>query len=245
MAQPGIGRRVEGVHAVAAAVVAGRVTRLVVEQRRLRHDEISRIVDDARRADAEVDVVDDVRDTAEIENPQGLVADCRPIPLTTIDEVAGPGAALLVLDHIEDPHNVGAAARSAWAAGLTGLIVPERRAAPLGPSAFKAAAGAFEHLPVAVVSSTADAVARLKARDVWTVGLAADAATSLFGLDLLTESVAIVIGSEGTGLGRLVEDRLDVVVSIPMAPGVESLNASVTAALAGFEVARVRSASPT
>jgi len=240
MAPPGIGRRVEGVHAVSAALAAGRGLRLIVEKRRLRHDAITELVEAARSHGAEVDVVDSVRDVAESDNPQGLVLDARPIPVGSIEELVVADAAILVLDHVEDPHNVGAAARSARAAGMTGLVVPERRAAPLGASAFKAAAGALEDLPVAVVSSTADAVARLKDRNVWTVGLAADASGSLFGLSLLTEPVAVCIGSEGGGLSRLVRERLDLLVSIPMASGVESLNASVTAALAAFEIARVR-----
>lgn len=240
MAPPGIGRRVEGVHAVAAAVDAGRITKLWVEKRRLRHDDIGSIVEAARRRGAVVEITDSVAEVARSENAQGVVADGRPVPVVSIDDLAGPGAAILVLDHFEDPHNVGAAARSARAAGMTGLVVPERRAAPLGPSAFKAASGALEHLPVCVVSSTADALSRLRDRSIWTVGLTVDAQAPLFGLQLLTEPVAVVVGSEGAGLGRLVSDRLDLAVSIPMAAGVESLNASVAAALTCFEVARVR-----
>lgn len=239
MAPPGIGRRVEGVHAVTAALARGR--KLTVERQRLRHDDIDTVVASARDRGMEVSIVDAVDEIAQTENPQGIVLDADPIPTVPLDELAARAdAALLVLDHIEDPHNVGAAARSAHAAGMTGLVVPERRAAPIGPSAFKAAAGAFEHLPVAMVSSVADAVSRLKDRSVWTVGLAADAGDRLFGLGLLTEPVAVIVGSEGAGLGRLVRDRLDLLVSIPLAPGAESLNASVAAALACFEVARVR-----
>jgi 23S rRNA (guanosine2251-2'-O)-methyltransferase len=221
-------------------VRAGRGRSLTVERQRLRHDDIDALVEEARAAGVEVQVVNTVEDLAESENPQGLVLDATPVPLHTVDELVVDGAAILVLDHVEDPRNVGAAARSAVAAGLTGLIVPERRAAPMGAAAFKAAAGALEHLPVAVVSSTADAVARLKERHVWTVGLAADAPDVLFGQPLLAEPVAIVIGSEVKGMGTLVRERLDLIVRIPMSPLVESLNASVTAALVAFEVARVR-----
>ncbi len=239
MAPAGIGHKVEGVHAVAAALPRGRS--LTVERRRLRHAEIDDLVKAARDRGIAVVVTDSVQDLAQTDNPQGIVLDAEPIPTVSLDELAErPDAALLLLDHVEDPHNLGAAARSAHAAGMTGLVVPERRAAPLGPSAFKAAAGAFEHLPVAVVSSVADAVTRLKDRSVWTVGLAADAPERLFGLGLFSEPVAIVVGSEGTGLGRLVRERLDLLVSIPLVPGAESLNASVAAALASFEVARVR-----
>ena len=244
MAPRGIGRRVEGVHAVTAAVAAGRGRCLTVERRRLRHDSISDLADAVSAGGAQVDIVDSVAELAESENPQGLVLEADPISIRSLDELMIGRAAILMLDHFEDPHNVGAAARSALAAGMTGLVVPARRAAPLGASAFKAAAGALEHLPVAIVSSTADAVSRCKDRDVWTVGLAAEAPDVLFGLGLLAEPVAVVIGSEGRGMGRLVRDRVDIAVSIPISAHVESLNASVTAGLVAFEIARIRSGAP-
>lgn len=148
-------------------------------------------------------------------------------------------AALIVLDHVEDPHNLGAIARSAGAAGITGLIASDTRAAPFSATAFKASAGALERLPVAVVGSVAAALERLAKRQVWTVGLAAEADQSLFGLSLLDQPCAIVVGAEGSGLSSLVSERCDVIASIPMASG-ESLNASVAAAIASYEVMRVR-----
>lgn len=240
MAPAGIGGRVEGVHAVAAAVAAGRVRRLTVETARLRRPAVSEVVEAARRSGAEIVEVDSVLDLAHTDAPQGLVAEATPIPTATIDELAAPGAAILVLDHVEDPHNVGAAARSAWAAGMTGMVVAGRRAAPIGEVAFKAAVGGLEHLPVAVVSSVADAISRLGTHRIWTVGLDPAGTETLFDLQLFTEPVAVVVGAEGGGLSRLVAARVDVLVSIPMAAGAESLNASVAAALACFEVARVR-----
>ena len=113
----------------------------------------------------------------------------------------GGNAALVVLDHLEDPRNVGAIARSALAAGMTGMVVPERRSAPVSAVSFKAAAGALEHLPVASVSSIPDCVTRAKKAGVWTVGLDGSRSESLFGLGLLTESVAIFVGAEGLWLG--------------------------------------------
>jgi 23S rRNA (guanosine2251-2'-O)-methyltransferase len=180
---------------------------------------------------------------AETEAPQGVIAECAPILPANLDDLAGPGAGLVVLDHIEDPHNVGAIGRSALAAGMTGMVVSSRRAAPLSATAFRSAAGALETLPVAVVGSIPEALSRLKSGDVWIVGLDAGSATSLFGLAVLTEPVAVVVGAEGSGLSALVGKRCDVLASIPMAPGTESLNASVSAALACFEVLRVRSQS--
>lgn len=237
MAPAGYGDRVEGVHAVTAALRVGRVERLFVEANRLHA--VQALLDES--SGPEVIVVDDARGMAETSAPQGMVASCRPILPVDLDSFATEEAAVLVLDHIEDPHNVGAVARSAAAAGTTGLVVSSRRAAPLSATAFRAAAGALERMPVAVVGSIPEALSRLKDRGVWIVGLDASGAQSLFGLDLLTEPVAVVIGSEEAGLAPLTAKRCDVVASIPMTAGTESLNASVSAALAAFEIMRVRS----
>ena len=241
MAPAGFGGSVEGTPAVAAAVAAGRVRTLHVERGRGEQGAGRDVVDAARRAGVEIVEVDSVLDLAATDAPQGLVATATPIPFRPLDELLGPEAALLVLDHLEDPRNVGAMARSALAAGMTGLVVAERRAAPLSPLSFKAAAGALEHLPVAQVSSVADCASRCQKADVWTVGLAAGGERSLFRLELFTEPVAVFVGAVGEGLGRLVTERLDLVASIPMAVESESLNASVAAALACFEVRRARS----
>lgn len=238
MAPAGYGDKVEGIHAVAAALAAGRVEQLYVERgRRSRLEHVLSTVEESR-----VVLVDDVRTMADTEAPQGIVARCRPILSVTIEDLATTSASILVLDHLEDPHNVGAAARSARAAGLTGMLVPSRRAAPLSAATFKAAAGALESLPVAIVSSVPEALSRLKEHGVWVVGLEAGAKQSLFGLELFSEPVAVVIGAEGAGLAQLTRKRCDVVVSIPMATDTESLNASVSAALASFEIMRVRQA---
>lgn len=240
MAPTGFGDRVEGAHAVSAAVAAGRVTRLWVEEGRLHRAEIRRVVDSLDPGT--VSVVKDVRPRAETAAPQGLVAECRPLLTVGLEAMVGPGAAVAVLDHVEDPQNLGAIARSAAASGMTGVVVSGRRAAPLSAAAFKAAAGALERLPVAVVGSIPESLSRLKDKGLWAVGLAASAPTPLFGLDLLGEPVAVVIGAEGEGLSRLTEQRCDVLASIPMSDAAESLNASVSAALAFFEVRRVREA---
>lgn len=238
MAPAGYGDRVEGIHAVSAAIAAGRLDKLFVE--RGRRDRLADVL--AGVEDSRIKLVDDVRSLAATDAPQGLVAYCRPIQPVTLEALATEDAAVLVLDHVEDPHNVGAVARSARAAGIGGMVVSSRRAAPLSAATFKAAAGSLERLPVSVVTSIPEALSRLKDNGVWIVGLAAGEPQSLFGLDLLTEPVAMVVGSEGSGLAELTRKRCDVVVSIPMATDTESLNASVSAALASFEVMRVRRA---
>jgi 23S rRNA (guanosine2251-2'-O)-methyltransferase len=236
MAHAGYGGSVEGVNAVDAALRAGRVERIYVERgRRGRLGYLLAEVDESL-----IRVVDDVRPMAETAAPQGVVAKCRPIKPVNLDDLSGESTAVLVLDHVEDPHNVGAAARSARAAGLTGMVVSSRRAAPLSATAFKSAAGALERLPVAVVGSIPEALSRMKGSGMWVVGLEAGADESLFGLGLLTEPVAVVVGSEGSGLAELTRKRCDVLASIPMATQTESLNASVSAALASFEIMRAR-----
>lgn len=237
MAPAGIGRELEGIHAVAAALEAGRVEKVFVERRRL--SELEQVLD---LVGVEVEVVDRLSGTTTMA-PQGIAARCRPLPIWDLAQLAGriEPAALIVLDRVADPHNIGAVARSAAAAGAGGMVIASKRAGPIGATAFKAAAGALERLPVAIVNSVADAVERLKQLDVWTVGLDAGASQSLFGLELLGQPVAIVVGAEGEGLSRLVAERVDLHAAIPMAAESESLNASVAAALAMFEVARVRS----
>ena len=236
MAAAGYGNRVEGTHAVSAALAAGRVEKLFVERRaRDRLGVVLTAVDPGR-----IKVVDDVRPMAETDAPQGVVAHCRPIQPVTLDELAGPAAAVLVFDHVEDPHNVGAAARSARAAGMSGIVVSARRAAPLSAVAFKASAGALESIPVSIVNSIPEALNRLKSFGVWVVGLDASGDQSLFGLEVLTEPVAVVVGAEGSGLAELTRKRCDVLASIPMHDDTESLNASVSAALAAFEIMNAR-----
>lgn len=237
MAPAGYGDKVEGIHAVTAALAAGRVERLYVE--RSRRGRLGPVLE-ALEAPT-VEFVEDVRPMADTDAPQGVVAFCHPITPVTLESLAGEDAAVLVLDHVEDPHNLGASARSALAAGIRGIVVSSRRAAPLSSTAFKTAAGALERLPVAVVGSIPGALSRLKDHGLWIVGLEPEGDQSLFCLDLLTEPVAVVVGAEGSGLAELTRKRCDVLASIPMAANTESLNASVSAALASFEIMRVRS----
>ena len=170
---------------------------------------------------------------------QGVVAEVtRPEPLT-LDELvdqAGDPALLLVLDGIEDPQNLGAILRTAEAAAVDGVIRQTRRAAPLGRVA-KTSAGALAHVRLASVVNIARAVTELKAVGIWTIGLEADGDDLYDGLDL-TLPTALVLGSEGRGLRRLVRERCDRVVSIPMFGRVNTLNVAVAAGVVLFEARR-------
>ena len=242
MAPAGIGDRVEGLHAVAAALAAGRVTSISVEKARLKHEAYAELIRAAKADSVPVSVVEDVRSDAVTDAPQGVIARCRPITSATLQEAVAATdlAALLVFDHVEDPRNLGAAVRSAVAAGFRAIVVPRRRSAPMGATAFKAAAGTLEEVAIVEVGSVPEALKRLGQLGVWRVGLDAGGEQSLFGFDLLAEPVALVVGAEGSGLSRLAADRCDALVSIPHRGSVESLNASVASALAVFEVARMR-----
>ncbi len=183
---------------------------------------------------------------------QGVAAEVREteLPLTVVDlvmcedaatETAGGAAAplIVVLDSIEDPHNVGAILRTVDAAGASGVVRQSRRAAPLSGATAKASAGAVAHVRIADVVNIARALEELKALNVWTVGLAADAPQRYDQLDL-TLPTALVVGAEGAGLRRLVREKCDFLASIPMHGHVDSLNVSVATAIVLFEALRQR-----
>ena len=173
---------------------------------------------------------------------QGVVAAIEEADDYSIEEiVSGASAAplVVVLDGIEDPHNLGAILRTADAAGVDGVVIQSRRAASRGGVAAKASAGALAHVKIAEVVNIARAVDELKEAGVWTVGLAAEAPDSYNAIDL-TLPTALVLGAEGAGLRRLVRERCDRLASIPMRGHVGSLNVSVAAGVVLFEAVRQR-----
>jgi 23S rRNA (guanosine2251-2'-O)-methyltransferase len=173
---------------------------------------------------------------------QGVVAEVEGPARYGIDDlVRGADAAplIVVLDGIEDPHNLGAIVRTADAAGAHGVVLQHRRSAALDGAAAKASAGAMTHVKIAEVVNIARAIEELKEAGVWTVGLAGEAATAYDRIDL-AQPTALVLGAEGTGLRRLVRERCDHLVNIPMTGHVGSLNVSVAAGIALFEAVRQR-----
>ena len=178
---------------------------------------------------------------ARCERPQGVVALTTALPPSDLDELLrAPDAFLVALDGVTDPGNLGAVMRSAAAFGATGVVLPRHRSAAVTPVVAKAAAGAIEHLPIASVSGMGAALERVARAGVWSVGLAADGGTDIEDVAVADGPVVLVLGSEGRGLSRLVEARCDVVARIPMSSTIESLNASVAAAVACHEIARRR-----
>lgn len=178
------------------------------------------------------------------EAPQGVIAHAAPLVEHDLDDLARPSGSrppfLLVLDGVTDPGNVGAALRTAECAGVTGAVLGRHRSAHITPAAAKAAAGAVEHVPMALVAGIPNALARLAELGVWTVGLDVAAPTTVYEIGVATDAVALVVGSEGRGLSRLARQRCDVVANIPLSGSLSSLNAAAAVAIGCFEVARHR-----
>ena len=171
---------------------------------------------------------------------QGVVAWCEPYPYADAWELATVELPLICcLDQVTDPRNLGAVVRSAAGAGATGVVVPAHGATVVTSAVCRASAGAVEHLPVAVVPNLARYLADVKGDRLWAYAAAVDGATSLWDADL-ADGVALVLGAEGKGVRPLVRRTCDGSIAIPLAPGVESLNVSVAAAVALFEARRQR-----
>ena len=177
---------------------------------------------------------------------QGVIALCAVREYCTVEDIfavaeeRGEKPFVIVCDEISDPHNLGAIIRSAECAGAHGVIIPKRRSAGLTAIVDKSSAGAAEHMAIARVPNIPAAIKELKDRGLWVYGTAADGQSDLWHTDF-TGSVALVIGSEGDGMGRLVRESCDFIVSLPMKGQVSSLNASSAAAIVMYEVLRQRS----
>ena len=180
---------------------------------------------------------------ARTEAPQGVLADAATLPERSLDDLLSPPGGhapfLIALDGVTDPGNLGALLRTAECAGVTGVVLPRHRAVHITPTVTKAAAGAIEFLPMALVGGLPTAITRMQEAGVWVVGLDERGDARLDGLDL-TQPTCLVLGAEGTGLGRLVRQRCDVVAGIPLRGQLNSLNVSAAGAVACFEVARQR-----
>jgi 23S rRNA (guanosine2251-2'-O)-methyltransferase len=205
------------------------------------------ILDDIRGLAAEQRVpVQEVRRStlearARSDAPQGVVATVTPIEPASLDDlVAVDLPFLVVLDGVHDPGNLGAILRTAEAAGATGVVLPRHRSARVTPAVTKAAAGAVEWLPIAVVPGIPAALSELRDRGVWLVGLDQAGDQPVWDLRVASDPVALVLGGEGRGLARLTRDRCDVVAALPLAGRLGSLNVSAAAAVACYEIARLR-----
>jgi len=233
-----------GRNPVREAIKSGRdIEKLMVAKGEL-SGSAREIIAMARDASIVVQTVDRAHLNAMAANHQGMVAIASAFRYASIDELFAKAEQqkedplFVVLDGITDPHNVGAMIRSAECAGAHGLILPTRRAAGLTPAAVKASAGAVEHLPVARVTNISKCLETLKARGLWAV--AADAAGEPYASVDLTGPLALVVGSEGSGVSRLVLSGCDRRVALPLHGKIDSLNASVACGVLLYEIRRQR-----
>jgi 23S rRNA (guanosine2251-2'-O)-methyltransferase len=241
---------VYGLHAVAESLEAGEGLRMIhVAATRTKDATLRALL--AKAKEQNIPVRFEQRaffDRVPFKAHQGIVAIAPPFPYVTLAELLrhrrsdGPRT-LVILDHLTDPHNVGAIVRTAEAAGADGLILPDRRSAGINATVRKAAAGAAAHLPIARVANIAEAIRTLKKAGAWVAGADLSPEAVEFSQADFNRDLALVVGAEGTGLAPLVKRECDYLVRLPMRGRVGSLNASVAAAILIYEALRQRECS--
>ena len=240
---------VVGINAVAAALEndAASVREVLVEAR-ARNPRLQEIADAARAAGIAVRTVpgDALERLSSGNRHQGVAANYAASrqydenDIDTLLESASGKPLLLILDGVQDPHNLGACLRSAAAAGATAVVIPKDKSAPVNATVRKTSAGAADRVPVIRVTNLARTLETLKQAGVWLVGLAGEATQSLYSIDF-KGPIGIVMGGEGEGMRRLTREHCDWLAQIPMSGAVESLNVSVATGIALFEARRQRS----
>ena len=244
------GEQVEGRQAVRELLLAGR--------RRVREIWVASDLDDNETVQDILDIASHERvpvqyvarkrleAAARSEAPQGIIAYANGIPEADLADfvrrVPGrPAPFLVAVDGVTDPGNLGALLRCCDGAGVQGVVLPRHRAVHVTPTVAKAAAGAVEYVPMAMVGGLPSALTTIKDQGIWVVGLADEGERELFEIgELAVDGICLVMGAEGAGLSRLVRERCDMIVSIPMLGRLSSLNVSAAAALATYEVTRAR-----
>ena len=235
-----------GRNSVAEAIKSGRPLDSVMVARGDRSGSIPKIVADAKKAGIVIKEVDPKKldFICGHNNHQGIAAFGAVKEYSTVEDIfataeeRGEAPFIIICDEIEDPHNLGAIIRTAEAAGAHGVIIPKRRSASLSFTVAKTSAGAVEFMHVARVTNIPQTIDELKKRGVWVY--CADMDGEPFYKSNLKGSIALVIGSEGNGVGRLVKEKCDVTLSMPMKGKINSLNASVAAGILMYEVSRQR-----
>lgn len=237
------GGEVEGRRAVLELLRAGtRQVRSVWMSESVERDELIDAIAAAAGSKLRMVSSESLRATAQTDAPQGVVARADPLRSADLDELlADPNAFLVALDGVTDPRNLGAIVRAAETAGVTGIVMPKHRSAPVSATAAKTAAGAIEYVPIALVGGIPAALERAKRVGVWCIGLDGDAKATLTELPFATEPLVVVLGAEGRGLAALTKKRCDALVRIPMRGVLGSLNVATAAAVACHEIARRRS----
>lgn len=250
-------RNIENVDENYEDVIAGRnavlellksdkdINKIFIE-RGERHGSINEIISKAKEAKVVLVEVDKEKlDSLTIENHQGVVATVPPFNYYEIEDILeeakqkGEDPFIVILDGIEDPHNLGSIIRTAETAGIHGVIIPKRRTASVNSTVVKVSTGATSYVKIARVNNLNETIRKLKDLGLWIVGTDGDAETVYYNQDL-KGPIAIVIGSEGFGMSKLVKENADILINIPMKGKITSLNASVSAGIVIYEALRQR-----
>ncbi|MCR3921104.1 MAG: 23S rRNA (guanosine(2251)-2'-O)-methyltransferase RlmB [Firmicutes bacterium] len=238
-------RMIEGRRPVLEALKAGSQVTRVCLQKGAHGGPVEEIITLAKGQGIPVEYWEKSRldQRAMTRNHQGIMAETPPFAYAPFEQLLSPADGeppfLVILDHLQDPHNLGALVRTAYAAGCHGIVIPERRAAQMTPAAIRTAAGATEYLPIAKVVNIARCLDQCKQAGLWVYG-ADMSGDNLYTTGDYKGPLALVIGSEGEGLSRLSKEKCDYLVRLPMKGAVASLNASVAGALLLYEVLRQR-----
>nr|WP_215830078.1 23S rRNA (guanosine(2251)-2'-O)-methyltransferase RlmB [Pelorhabdus rhamnosifermentans] len=236
-----------GRNSVAEVIKSGRSINKVLVAKGDRQGSLKQIVGQALKKGLLVQEVDHAKldSLAEGQNHQGIIAYAAPIQFVDVAQMLqnaankGEQAFLVLLDELEDPHNVGAIIRTADGAGCHGLLLPKRRTAPISSTVAKISSGAVEYVPIAQIGNVSQTIKSLKKQGVWVVGADMDGEKNYYDADL-TGPIVVVVGNEGQGLSRLIKENCDILVKIPMKGHMTSLNASVACSLLLYEVCRQR-----
>lgn len=240
---------IAGRHPVLEALKAGRSLNKIWLGEQVQRNQVAAILEEAKSRGVVVQQADKRKLDQLVPGMahQGVVAQAAAVSYAEVDDLLARAAAkgepplLILLDEVEDPHNLGSVLRTADCTGVHGVVVPKRRSASLTAAVAKTSAGAVEYVPVARVANLVQTMGKLKEAGVWIAGAAGEAETEVFRANL-TGPLAIVIGNEGRGLSRLVRESCDFLVSLPMMGKINSLNASVAAGVIMYEAVRQRKA---
>ncbi|MBP3326587.1 MAG: 23S rRNA (guanosine(2251)-2'-O)-methyltransferase RlmB [Coprococcus sp.] len=238
--------KIEGRNAVLEAFRSGKTIDKLYILDGCRDGSINSIVREAKKQDTIINYVskDKLNQMSETGKHQGVIAHAAAYKYAELDDIfaladsRGEAPFVLILDEIEDPHNLGAIIRTANLAGAHGVIIPKRRASGITATVVKASAGAISYTPVVKVTNISKTIEELKTRGMWFA--CADMDGELMYRCNLTGPMGLVIGNEGSGVSRLVKEKCDYIVSIPMKGDIDSLNASVAAGVLAYEVVRQR-----
>ena len=239
--------QVEGRNAVLELLESGRDINKIYVQSGEKHGSINKIIAIAKQNKILLTEVskEKINQIAKSDNHQGVVAVVPPFDYCDVDDILFEAKSrqedsfVVLLDSIEDPHNLGSIIRTAETAGVHGIIIPKRRAAAVNATVNKVSAGAVEHMKIARVNNLVETINYLKEKGLWICGTDINTNTYYYNQDL-KGSIAIVIGNEATGMSRLVKENCDFLVKIPMQGKITSLNASVSAGIVLYEVVKQR-----